>query len=66
MLRRRLPPSPAWETRVTISAIAIIALLVLGVIFLIATFLRIHMGTLAVAAAFAGFGSGEPVAWEGR
>ena len=36
----------------TIAAIAIISLLVLCVIFLIATFLPIHMGALAVAAAF--------------
>ena len=36
----------------TLAAIAILSLLVLVVIFLIATFLPIHMGALAIAAAF--------------
>jgi di/tricarboxylate transporter len=40
------------ETYVTLAAIAIIALLVLVGIFLIATLLPVHMGALAIAAAF--------------
>ena len=36
----------------SLAAVAIIALLVLAVIFLIATLLPIHMGALAIAAAF--------------
>jgi len=37
---------------VSIAVVAVISLLVLAVIFLIATFLPIHMGALAIAAAF--------------